>query len=115
MALFHSISSRFVLVSTVFSCVYLEVYAATVSSAVAQTFLGIGGSGAWWPHDLYNFPQATRQNLSALLFSQDGLGISSYRWNIGGGGAYIVVRLKGIDTDIRINCRSQRFESCPST
>ncbi|ESK95331.1 glycoside hydrolase family 5 protein [Moniliophthora roreri MCA 2997] len=60
--------------------------AATVSSSPAQTILGIGGSGAWWPHDLYRFPEATRQNLSNLLFSQEGLGLSSYRWNVGAGG-----------------------------
>ncbi|KAK7032318.1 hypothetical protein VNI00_013277 [Paramarasmius palmivorus] len=60
--------------------------AATISSSPAQTIRGIGGSGAWWPHDLYQFPEATRQNLSNLLFSQDGLGLSSYRWNVGGGG-----------------------------
>ncbi|KAJ7177134.1 glycoside hydrolase [Mycena filopes] len=60
--------------------------AATVSATPAQTFLGIGGSGAWWPHDIFNFPDAVRQNLSSLLFSQSGLGLSSYRFNIGGGG-----------------------------
>ncbi|KAJ3932082.1 MAG: glycoside hydrolase [Lentinula lateritia] len=62
------------------------VHSATVSSTPAQTFLGIGGSGAWWPHDLFNFPASVRQNLSSLLFSDSGLGISSYRYNLGGGG-----------------------------
>ncbi|KAJ6534121.1 hypothetical protein B0H19DRAFT_913122, partial [Mycena capillaripes] len=59
---------------------------ATVSATPARTFLGIGGSGAWWPHDLFNFPDAVRQNLSPLLFSQSGLGLNNYRFNIGGGG-----------------------------
>lgn len=62
------------------------VHSATVSATVAQTFLGVGGSGAWWPNDLINFPLSVRQNLSELLFSQSGLGISSYRYNLGGGG-----------------------------
>ncbi|KAE9402780.1 glycoside hydrolase [Gymnopus androsaceus JB14] len=62
------------------------VYSATVSATVAQTFLGVGGSGAWWPHDLFNFPESVRQNLSELLFSESGLAISSYRYNLGGGG-----------------------------
>lgn len=62
------------------------VHSATVSATVAQTFIGIGGSGAWWPHDLFNFPESVKQNLSELLFSQSGLGISSYRYNLGGGG-----------------------------
>lgn len=63
--------------------------AAAVSATAAQTFTGIGGSGAWWPNDLYRFPEATRQNLSALLFSQNGLGLSSYRYNIGAGGVNV--------------------------
>ncbi|KAF5375526.1 hypothetical protein D9615_009202 [Tricholomella constricta] len=66
---------------------YTGVHSASVSSTPAQTFHGIGGSGAWWPNDLYHFPEATRQNLSNLLFSSSGLGLSSYRYNIGAGGA----------------------------
>ncbi|KIK60772.1 glycoside hydrolase family 30 protein [Collybiopsis luxurians FD-317 M1] len=66
-----------------------HVQSATVSSTVAQTFLGVGGSGAWWPHDLFNFPDSVRQNLSSLLFSQSGLGLSSYRYNLGGGGVQV--------------------------
>ncbi|KAF5387216.1 hypothetical protein D9757_006831 [Collybiopsis confluens] len=66
-----------------------HVHPATVSSTVAQTFLGIGGSGAWWPHDLFTFPDSVRQNLSSLLFSQSGLGLSSYRYNLGGGGVQV--------------------------
>jgi hypothetical protein len=62
---------------------------ASVSATPAQTFTGIGGSGAWWPNDLFNFPEATRQNLSSLLFSQNGLGLSSYRYNIGAGGVNV--------------------------
>ncbi|PBK92228.1 glycoside hydrolase family 5 protein [Armillaria gallica] len=65
------------------------IHSASVSSSAAQTFLGVGGSGAWWPMDLYHFPEATRQNLSDLLFSQDGLGLSSYRWNVGSGGVNV--------------------------
>ncbi|KAL0067960.1 hypothetical protein AAF712_005129 [Marasmius tenuissimus] len=74
------------------ACLFLQpsstftTLAATISSTPAQTITGIGGSGAWWPHDLYQFPEATRQNISNLLFSQDGLGLSSYRWNVGAGG-----------------------------
>ncbi|KAF5387231.1 hypothetical protein D9757_006816 [Collybiopsis confluens] len=66
-----------------------HVQSATISSSVAQTFEGIGGSGAWWPHDLYNFPDSVKQNLSSLLFSESGLGISSYRYNLGGGGVNV--------------------------
>ncbi|KAF7348961.1 hypothetical protein MVEN_01416800 [Mycena venus] len=63
-----------------------SVTAAIVSSTPAQTFLAIGGSGAWWPNHAFNFPEAVRQNISTLLFSQSGLGLSSYRFNVGGGG-----------------------------
>lgn len=66
-----------------------RVASAAVSSSPAQTFTGIGGSGAWWPNDLWKFPEATRQNLSMLLFSQSGLGLSSYRYNVGAGGVNV--------------------------
>jgi len=69
-----------------FSALASTAQAATVLSAPSQTFNGIGGSAAWWPHDLYNFPEPVRQNLSNLLWSEDGLGLSSYRYNLGGGG-----------------------------
>ncbi|CAK5271752.1 unnamed protein product [Mycena citricolor] len=75
------LSKAFVLASLLVSA-----RSATVSSTPAQTFLGVGGSGAWWPHDLYQFPPAARTNLSNLLFSPSGLGLSSYRYNVGGGG-----------------------------
>ncbi|KAF7346791.1 hypothetical protein MSAN_01817700 [Mycena sanguinolenta] len=74
------------------------VLGATVSSTPAQTFLGIGGSGAWWPHDLFNFPDAVRQNLSTLLFSQSGLGLSSYRFNVGGGGVGVINPVRAPET-----------------
>ncbi|KAL1745747.1 glycoside hydrolase family 5 protein [Schizophyllum fasciatum] len=67
----------------------LAARAATVSSEALLTMLGIGGSGAWWPNDVYNFPDATRTNLSNLLFTDSGLGLTSYRYNIGGGGVNV--------------------------
>jgi hypothetical protein len=57
----------------------------TGSVTPAQSFLGVGGSGVWLPHDLFNFPESVRWNLFSLLFSQTGLGLSNYRYNIGGG------------------------------
>lgn len=58
----------------------------TISSQPLLQAHAIGGSGAWWTLDLYNFPEDVRQNISNLLFTDDGLGLSSYRWNVGGGG-----------------------------
>ncbi|KAJ7259124.1 glycoside hydrolase [Mycena haematopus] len=71
---------------------------ASVSATPAQTFLGIGGSGAWWPHDLFNFPEVVRQNLSTLLFSPSGLGLSSYRFNVGGGGVGVANPVRAPET-----------------
>lgn len=39
--------------------------------------------------DLYRFPETVRQNISDLLFSQSGLGLTSYRWNVGAGGVNV--------------------------
>ncbi|CAK5266130.1 unnamed protein product, partial [Mycena citricolor] len=75
---------------------------ATVSQSSSQTFLGIGGSGAWWPYDLYNFPEPVRQNLSALLFSPDGLGLTNYRWNVGSGGVDVDNPTRAIETFYRV-------------
>lgn len=36
--------------------------------------------------DLIHFPVSVRENLANLLWSANGLGLSSYRWNLGGGG-----------------------------
>lgn len=74
------------------------VLGAQVSSTPAQTFTGIGGSGAWWPYDLYHFPESVRQNLSDLLFSDSGLGLSSYRWNVGAGGVNVSNPIRAPET-----------------
>lgn len=57
-----------------------------ISSTPAQTIQNIGASGAWWVNDLAHFSPATQQRVAQLLFSSDGIQLSSYRYNIGGGG-----------------------------
>lgn len=47
---------------------------------------GFGASGAWWPNDLVRFPAEVRDRVAAMLFGPDGLALSVYRYNIGGGG-----------------------------
>lgn len=47
---------------------------------------GIGASGAWWPNDLYKFPDSVKQNVANQLFSSSGMGLTSYRYNVGAGG-----------------------------
>ena len=53
----------------------------------AQTITGFGASGAWWPNDADRFSAANRARIARLLFDRRaGLGLSIYRYNIGGGG-----------------------------
>ncbi|KAK5130174.1 hypothetical protein LTR08_002428 [Meristemomyces frigidus] len=39
-----------------------------------------------WPNDLIHFPNSTQHQLGAFLFSEEGLHLSSYRYNLGGDG-----------------------------
>jgi O-glycosyl hydrolase len=59
---------------------------ALVDSAVVQTMQGFGAAGAWWPNDLVKFGKAVRNHVADLLFDQNGIWLSAYRYNIGGGG-----------------------------
>jgi len=62
------------------------VVTAKVSPTSAQTMDGFGASGAWWPNDLQNFPGTVQEKVAELLFSRTGIALSSYRYNVGGGG-----------------------------
>lgn len=63
------------------------VPAVRVEASPLQTITGFGASGAWWPDDLAGFSAANQAAVAALLFSRTtGLGLSIYRYNIGGGG-----------------------------
>ncbi|KAL8665794.1 MAG: hypothetical protein Q9202_001916 [Teloschistes flavicans] len=57
-----------------------------ISSSPQQTITGFGASGAWWPNYLKDFPPEQQKNLTRLLFSEEGLQLSSYRYNIGASG-----------------------------
>ncbi|TFK87353.1 glycoside hydrolase family 30 protein [Polyporus arcularius HHB13444] len=65
---------------------YTTTSAFSVSSTPGQTMNGIGASGAWWPNDVFKFPDNVREQVAQLLFSSSGAGLTSYRFNIGGGG-----------------------------
>ena len=59
---------------------------------VFQTVESIGASGSWWSQDIGGWEEAETSSLSKreyiaeLLFDQtDGIGLSSYRYNLGGG------------------------------
>ncbi len=59
--------------------------------SAAQTITGFGASGAWWPNDADGFSASTRARIAQLLFDRrSGLGLSIYRYNIGGGGAGVI-------------------------
>ncbi|MFD4602778.1 glycoside hydrolase [Streptomyces sp. NPDC058464] len=62
---------------------------AEVSPHAAQTIDDIGASGAWWVNDLQNFSPKVQARVAKLLFSKKGLALSSYRYNIGGGGVAV--------------------------
>ena len=63
--------------------------AAEVSPHAAQTIDNIGASGAWWVNDLKNFDPKVQARVAKLLFSSQGLDLSNYRYNIGGGGTAV--------------------------
>ncbi|MGW5654938.1 glycoside hydrolase [Streptomyces humi] len=63
--------------------------AAEVSPHAAQTIDDIGASGAWWVDDLQHFDPKVQARVAKLLFSQQGLALSAYRYNIGGGGVAV--------------------------
>ena len=57
-----------------------------ISATPEQTIKSFGISGAWWTNDLNFFPPDAQQKLSSLLFSEGGLYVSSYRYNVGASG-----------------------------
>lgn len=51
-----------------------------------QTIQGFGASGAWWSQIIGGWSEPNRQRIIDLLFSPtDGIGLTMYRYNIGGG------------------------------
>lgn len=76
-----------------------SVYAATISTTTRQTINGIGASGAWWTKDLDLMPQDVRSNVARLLFDQNsGLGLTDYRYNLGGGGVGVTTWARATET-----------------
>ena len=51
-----------------------------------QTIMGFGVSGAWWAQAIGGWSPENRQRIIDLLFSPtEGIGLTVYRYNIGGG------------------------------
>jgi O-glycosyl hydrolase len=71
---------------------------AAVSATPAQTMQGFGASGAWWPKDLYRFDPSVREAVADLLFDPGGIGLSVYRYNLGGGGVGVTNPVRAPET-----------------
>ncbi|KAF2725384.1 glycoside hydrolase family 30 protein [Polychaeton citri CBS 116435] len=73
---------------TVFAAVQSQVSGVKIriGDEPKQTINAFGASGAWWPNDLIHFPQSVQDDLARFLFSEDGIYLSSYRYNMGGDG-----------------------------
>jgi O-glycosyl hydrolase len=57
-----------------------------ISSEELQTIEGFGASGAWWAQDVGGWEPEKLDEIIRLLFDTDtGIGLSIYRYNIGGG------------------------------
>ncbi|MDR0532176.1 MAG: hypothetical protein LBG83_08955 [Oscillospiraceae bacterium] len=51
-----------------------------------QTIEGFGASGAWWAQLVGGWPEGIRREILKLLYSKtEGLGMATYRYNLGGG------------------------------
>lgn len=74
---------------------------------VHQEIEGFGASGAWWAQNLGAWSSPRRNRVAQLLFSRaQGIGLSQYRYNIGG----------GIDDTITDPWRTaETFETGPGT
>ncbi|EPQ52705.1 hypothetical protein GLOTRDRAFT_46629 [Gloeophyllum trabeum ATCC 11539] len=87
------------LVAAVVLSVLGAVSSAVITNTTGQTIQGIGASGAWWPNDLYFFPESSRQEIARLLFDPDiGLGLTDSRYNLGGGGVGVTTFARAPET-----------------
>lgn len=71
---------------------------ATVSATPSQTMQGFGASGAWWPNDLVRFDSEVCEAVADMLFGPGGIGLSVYRYNIGGGGVGVTNPVRAPET-----------------
>ncbi|MDA8195598.1 MAG: hypothetical protein M0019_00045 [Actinomycetota bacterium] len=59
---------------------------AVISPNPMQSVDGFGASGAWWSGPIYSMSNTVKERVGSLLFSKNGLALSQFRYNIGGGG-----------------------------
>jgi O-glycosyl hydrolase len=96
----YNIKKRFVAIGF-FVMLFVQVKAQTITFTInvknkAQTIQNIGASGAWYSEAIGKYwPQAKKDRMAELLFSKGfdslgnplGIGLSAWRFNIGGGTA----------------------------
>lgn len=70
----------------------------SVSPTAELKWQGFGASGAWWPGPVSQFSRKAKERLGEILFSASGLHLAQYRYNIGGGGAGVIVPWKAPPT-----------------
>lgn len=81
-----AISAAFVLVSALPACKSKECTLTIDDETTYQTVTGWGSSSAWFSQEVPQNSQ-TATTLASELYSEDGLGLTIYRYNIGGGSA----------------------------
>jgi len=54
---------------------------------VRQEIDGFGASGAWWAQIIGGWEENKRKEITGLLFGNEGIGLSIYRYNVGAGSA----------------------------
>jgi len=69
-----------------------------VDATPSQTMQGFGAAGAWWPNDLVRFDPGVQKTVADMLFGQSGIGLSVYRYNIGGGGLEVTNPVRAPET-----------------
>lgn len=83
---------------------------ATVGTQPTHTLVGIGASGAWWSEPVAAFGPRTIAEVGRLLYSPKGLGLSQFRFNIGGGGVGVTTWWKAPPSFYRGSGRFDFFD-----
>lgn len=60
-----------------------EIFIKTDTSKAYQKICGFGASACWWSQNIAD--EKTREAIAKLLYSEEGLGLNIYRYNVGGG------------------------------
>ena len=81
----------------------VPVVNAVISSTPLQSIDGFGASGAWWSGPIYSMSNSVKERVGQLLFSNSGLELSQFRYNVGGGGVGVSTPWKRAPTFLQPN------------